>query len=68
MRLNKDQRDGLSKISDNLATAFMIGAVFGFWVEDKIDLRVAAALLILGGFSIILGLMMRFQRDSDASI
>ncbi len=68
MRLNKHQREGLAKICDSLATAFLLGAVFGFWVEEKLGLNVTVTLLILGIFSITLGVLMRFQRDSDAGI
>ncbi len=66
MRLNKDQRDGLAKISDNLATAFLLGGVFGFWVEEKFGVSIAVAVLILGIFSIILGVVFRIQRSSHA--
>ncbi len=66
MRLNKDQRDGLAKISDNLATAFLLGGVFGFWVEEKFGVMTATTLLILGVFSITLGTIFRITRSSHA--
>ena len=46
MRLNKDQRDGLAKVCDNLATALMLAVILGGWVEDKISLVAVSNLLI----------------------
>ena len=67
MKLNKDQREGFAKISDNLATAFLLGGVFGFWVEGKFGISVAVALLIMASFSIILGMKFRAQRSENAN-
>jgi hypothetical protein len=46
MRLNKDQRDGLAKVCDNLATALMLAVIIGGWVEDKIGVVAVSNLLI----------------------
>jgi hypothetical protein len=46
MRLNKNQRDGLAKICDNLTTAFIITAVLGSWIEDRVSIFQAAAVLM----------------------
>ncbi len=46
MRLNKNQRDGLAKICDNLTTAFIITAVLGSRVEARVSSAQAGAILM----------------------
>ncbi len=47
MRLNKDQRDGLAKVCDNLATAFILTAVIGSWIESKVSVWHAITVLLV---------------------
>jgi hypothetical protein len=46
MRLNKDQRDGLAKVCDNLATALMLAVILGGWIEEKIGVFAIGNLLL----------------------
>ncbi len=46
MRLNKDQRDGLAKVCDNLATGLMLAVILGGWVEEKIGVAAIGNLLL----------------------
>lgn len=36
MKVNKEQREGVAKVSDNLATACMVAAIVGGFIDDKI--------------------------------
>ena len=38
MEINDNQRDGLAKVADNLATASMVAAIVGGIVDHKIGL------------------------------
>ena len=35
---NKDQREGLAKVADNLATATIVATVVGGFIDNKIDI------------------------------
>ena len=47
MKLNKDQREGLVRISDNLATAFAISLVLAGWIDGKMGPKHLVVLLLL---------------------
>lgn len=59
MRLNKDQREGIAKVTDNLATAFMIAAIVGGLVDKKIGWCVGLLLFSLFSILIIVGIRLR---------
>lgn len=65
MRLNKDQRDGLAKVCDNLATALMLAVIIGGWVEEKLGLVAIANLLISALGLVTLAVVMRARRNGD---
>jgi len=44
MDLNKDQREGLAKVADNLATASMVAVIVGGVVDHKIGIEATIAL------------------------
>jgi hypothetical protein len=64
MRLNKDQRDGLAKVCDNLATALMLAVMIGGWIEEKIGLVAIANLLISALGLVTLAVMLRKKGGS----
>jgi hypothetical protein len=65
MRLNEDQRDGLAKVCDNLATAFILTAVLGSWIESKIGVWQAITVLLVATASVIFSLYFRAEGKND---
>lgn len=65
MNLNKDQREGIAKVSDNLATACMVAAIVGGVVDQKIGW--VAALFLFGMFGVLLfaGISLRKQKGDE---
>ena len=63
MDFNDNQREGVAKVTDNLATACMVAAIVGGLVDHKVDLQIFASLL--GLFTVLLsaGLNLRKQRS-----
>lgn len=47
MDLNKDQREGLAKVADNLATASMVAVIVGGIVDQKMGPKATVALFVL---------------------
>ena len=64
MKLNKDQREGLAKISDNLATAFAIAIVLAGWIDGKMGPRHLVVLLLLFLAFVIFSLMFRSEGEN----
>lgn len=52
MNLNRDQREGIAKVSGNLATASMVAAIVGGAVDHKIGW---VTILALFGVFVVLG-------------
>jgi len=65
MRLNKYQRDGLAKVCDNLATAFILTAVIGSWIESKVSAWRAITVLLVATASVIFSLYFRSEEKND---
>lgn len=65
MNLNKDQREGIAKVSDNLATACMVAAIIGGVVDHKIGW--ATVLFLFGMFVVLLfaGMFLRKQKGDE---
>lgn len=61
MRFNKDQREGMAKIADNLATASMVGLIIGGLVDHKLDFVAGSALV--GLFILLLFVGYRLRRE-----
>ena len=63
MKFNKDQREGLAKVADNLATASAVSAVVATIVEHKIGWDVASFLVI--GFFVLLYIAYRLRKGDS---
>ncbi len=61
MKFNKDQREGIAKIADNLATACMIAAVVGGLVDKKIGWDIAMLLVFL--FAVLLYAALQLRKE-----
>ena len=59
MRFNKDQREGIAKVADNLATACMVAAIVGGFVDHKIGWTTVLPLVISAGVLVFIGIVMR---------
>lgn len=63
MKFNKEQREGLAKVADNLATASAVSAVVASVVEHKIGWEVVSSLLI--AFFVLLYIAYRLRKGDD---
>lgn len=63
MKFNKDQREGLAKVADNLATASMVAAIVGGMVDQKIGWVTVVALVIL--CLVLLSIAFWFRKGDD---
>jgi len=59
MRLNKDQREGLAKIGDNIATALVLASILGWWVEGRFSVSLALGLTGFAASLIVLSVLLR---------
>lgn len=59
MRFNKDQREGIAKVSDNLATACIVAAILGGFVDHKIGWDTVLPLVTTAGVLVFVGIVMR---------
>lgn len=59
MRFNKDQREGVAKILDNLATASMVALIVSGLIDKKFGVEITV--LLVGGFVVLvsIGLLLR---------
>ena len=64
MKFNKDQREGLAGISDNLATAFAISPVLAGWIDGKMGPKHLVVLLLLFLAFVIFSLMFRSEGEN----
>jgi hypothetical protein len=63
MKFNKDQREGLAKVSDNLATACMVAAVVSGLIDKKIGWEIGVALFII--FLMLLYASLKLRKGDD---
>lgn len=56
---NKAQREGLAKVSDNVATATVIAALLGGFVDQKVTLIGVLALIFLAIMFLIVSYILR---------
>lgn len=56
---NKDQREGLAKVSDNVATASVIAALLGGFIDNKVTLVGVLALIFLAIIFLIVSYILR---------
>ena len=59
MRFNKNQREGIAKIADNLATASMVAAVVSGFIDNKIGWPTIVALSGVFVVLVFVGVVMR---------
>ena len=62
---NKDQREGLAKVTDNLGTACAAASLAGGLVDRKIGWYTILALLLIAIIFIYMGVRLRQQGDED---
>lgn len=65
MQFNKEQREGIAKISDNLATASMITAIVGGLVDHKIGW--AVSLFLFGIFFVLVWIGIQFRKNGGCN-
>ncbi len=58
-RFDKDQCEGIAKIADNLATAGMVAAIVGGFVDHKIGWNTVLRLVTSVGVLAFIGIVMR---------
>lgn len=63
MEFNEEQREGIAKVSDNLATASMVTAIVGGLVDHKIGYGVALALVAMFIVLLFAGVQLRKKGD-----
>lgn len=63
MRFNKDQREGVAKITDNLATACMVAAIVGGLVDSKIGWP--TAIFLASMFIVLLSFGINLRKGGD---
>lgn len=56
---NKDQREGLAKVSDNVATASVLAALLGGFVEEKITIIGVLILIVLSVVFLMVSYILR---------
>jgi hypothetical protein len=61
---NKDQREGLAKVADNLATATIVATVVGGFIDNKIDMPKGFALISIATLFLIISYIFR-KGDND---
>ena len=67
MPLNKNQREGVAKVSDNLATACMVAAIVGGFVDNKIGWPTVTVLTVLCVVLVCIGIVLRKEGDEDGN-
>ena len=60
---NKEQREGLAKVSDNVATASVVAALLGGLIDKKITLFGVLALIFLASMFLIVSFILRKGAD-----
>jgi len=65
LRFNKEQKEGLAKVADNLATACIVAMIVGGVVDRKIGWETMLYLTTASGWIIIVGLTLRKGDDND---
>ncbi len=56
---NKEQREGLAKVSDNVATASVIAALLGGFVDQKVTIGGVLALIFLAIIFLMVSYILR---------
>lgn len=67
MAINKDQREGLAKIADNLATTCIVSMIVGGIVDEKLGWRGTMLLLVLFVVLVFVGLRLRREGNGNGN-
>lgn len=67
MRFNKDQREGIAKIADNLATASMVAAIVAGFIDNKIGWPTIMALSVVFVVLVFVGVSMRKEGGQNGN-
>ena len=65
MSYNKEQREGLAKIADNLSTACIVAGLVGGVVDHKIGWEIMLYLATVSGWLAFVGLTLRKGDEND---
>lgn len=65
MKFNNDQREGLAKVLDNIATAFIIGVIVGSVTDHKIAFIDGLVLFCLSVIIVLLALGLRGIKETE---
>ncbi|MDV6343060.1 hypothetical protein [Nitrosomonas sp. Is37] len=60
---NKEQREGLAKVSDNVATASVVAALLGGLIDKKVTIVGVLALIFLASMFLIVSFILRKGAD-----
>lgn len=60
---NKEQREGLAKVSDNVATASVVAALLGGFVDKKVTIVGVLVLIFLAIIFLIVSYILRKGAD-----
>ncbi|WP_430233613.1 hypothetical protein [Nitrosomonas communis] len=60
---NKEQREGLAKASDNVATASVVAALLGGLIDKKVTIFAVLALIFLASMFLIVSFILRKGAD-----
>ncbi|AKH37859.1 MULTISPECIES: hypothetical protein [Nitrosomonas] len=60
---NKEQREGLAKVSDNVATASVVAALLGGLIDKKVTIFAVLALIFLASMFLIVSFILRKGAD-----
>lgn len=66
MEFNKNQREGLAKVADNLATAILVADIVGGMIDQKIGFGASFVLLVLFFVLLFIGYRLR-KGDHDGN-
>jgi hypothetical protein len=61
---NKNQREGLAKVADNVATASVVSALIGGWVDEKIGMGGVLVLVFLTGLFLYCSYILRKEGEN----
>lgn len=62
---NKVQREGLAKVSDNIATASVVAALLGGFIDKKVTIMGVLALIFLANIFLIVSFIRKGADDGD---
>lgn len=65
MKFNKDQREGLAKVLDNIATAFIVGVAVGALADHKLTALQIYSLLLCSLFMISVATGLRGVKEPE---